>query len=63
MPALPQLPFAIEPDSIITVCHKYLKLNEGDTATQDILLAMTADMLNISTDALSKAIEYIDNES
>lgn len=52
MPALPQLPFAIEPDSIITVCHKYLKLNEGDTATQDILLAMTADMLNISTDVL-----------
>ena len=52
MPTLPQLPFAIEPDSIITVCHKYLKLNEGDTATQDILLAMTADMLNISTDVL-----------
>lgn len=60
MPALPQLPFAIEPDSIITVCHKYLKLNEGDTATQDILLTMTADMLNISTDLLIATIDYLE---
>lgn len=41
-----------EPKRIIEVLREYCKLNDGDEATQDILVSMTSEMMDVPKETL-----------
>lgn len=51
------IPDVIESITVLAAYEQYAALNEGDEATTDILLNMTADILAISPDRVLELIE------
>lgn len=50
------LPYAIEPERLLTVCNEMMEANEGDEATQEIILAIAANTLDITKQDVKKAL-------
>ena len=42
----------IFPDDIVAIVKSFLDVNDGDEATQDVILAIGAEILDISTDTM-----------
>lgn len=42
----------IEASDVVAVIKYFLKMNEGDEATEDIILAIGAEILDISIDTM-----------
>lgn len=42
----------IEPDDVIAVVQSFMAVNEGDEATCDILIAVGAELLDVSNDRM-----------
>ena len=46
----------IIPEDVIEVIKNFLSCNDGDEATEDLILAIGAEMLNVSVDAMLEMI-------
>ena len=51
----------IDAFDVIDVIKRFIALNEGDEATEDIILAIGANLLGVSTDALYEAVKENNN--
>ena len=47
----------IEGEHIIEVCKSFLDVNDGDEATQNLILAITCELFDCSPDLLLEALE------
>ena len=47
----------ISKESAINTCKSFLAVNEGDEATEDLILSIFCDLLNCSEDDLREAIK------
>lgn len=47
----------IEPDDVIAVIKSFLDINTGDEATEDLLLAVGAELLDVSSDTMNEIIQ------
>lgn len=49
--------YTLDAFDVITVIKSFFNANEGDESTEDIILAIGAELLNISADAMYEAID------
>ena len=47
----------IDAFDVIDTIKRFMAMNEGDEATEDIILAIGSEILGVSTDALYEAVK------
>ena len=46
----------IEPSDVVNVIKSFLAINEGDEATEDLILAIGAELLDVSIDTMCEMV-------
>ena len=47
----------IYPEDVVAVIQSFLACNAGDEATEEILLAVGAELLDVSTDTMNEMVQ------
>lgn len=47
----------IDPSDVVAVVQSFLSVNEGDETTEELILAIGAELLDVSIDTMSEMVK------